>query len=410
MTSFGYRLNPRYTIKECLSCGTLYTRNCSCSKGNVKDKILVPKPPKSYARCAKCGHPVNGPYSQGCALLREKLEEYLVTYLKYFQDTFESSDDSTNVVNAHRKLFAVKQEHGVNHPQIDECCCECGNALDGIYCQQCTCKSCGKGNHIGYNCPPKVPIISNLEPCNQTLNNELPQTLPSFDTTCYSDKENLVPCVSKPNFVDESSNIFNPPLQPPIYYYEFCGSNAQYGHYCTPQAPFINLEPGYSQDINFPQNIQDFQQQYLCCDQCGGPYETFQFQQVKQEEKRIEEEQAAKARYWKILDYCDDDDNYNYAITPVLSTKEPVDSLSMGDEHLDAIPATESDEVIKSSVKDLVPIPSESEGIPDTMCDVHLVNNPTPLEAKGHFEIVINSNDDISSCDDDSLYKENIEY
>nr|GEZ62264.1 hypothetical protein [Tanacetum cinerariifolium] len=44
------------------------------------------------------------------------------------------------------------------------------------------------------------------------------------------------------------------------------------------------------------------------------------------------------------------------------------------------------------------------------MYDVHLVNNPTPLEAKDHFEIVTKSNDDISSNDDDSLYKENIEY
>nr|GEV03880.1 hypothetical protein [Tanacetum cinerariifolium] len=82
----------------------------------------------------------------------------------------------------------------------------------------------------------------------------------------------------------------------------------------------------------------------------------------------------------------------------------------MGDEHLDTISATELDEVIKSSAEDLVPIPSESEGISNTMCDVHLVNNPTPLEAKYHFEIVINSNDDYSSSDDDSLYNENIEY
>nr|GEV35637.1 hypothetical protein [Tanacetum cinerariifolium] len=82
----------------------------------------------------------------------------------------------------------------------------------------------------------------------------------------------------------------------------------------------------------------------------------------------------------------------------------------MGDEHLDTIPATESDDVIKSSVKNLVPILSESKGIPDTMCDVHLDNNHTPLEAKDHFKNVINSNDDISSSDDDSLYNENIEY
>nr|GFB22887.1 hypothetical protein [Tanacetum cinerariifolium] len=95
---------------------------------------------------------------------------------------------------------------------------------------------------------------------------------------------------------------------------------------------------------------------------------------------------------------------------PILSTEEPIDSLSMGDEHLDTIQATELDEVIKSSVEDLVPIPSEFEGIPDTMCDVHLDNNHTPLEAKDHLEIVINSNDDISSSDDDSLHEENIEY
>nr|GFC84147.1 hypothetical protein [Tanacetum cinerariifolium] len=105
--------------------------------------------------------------------------------------------------------------------------------------------------------------------------------------------------------------------------------------------------------------------------------------QKKQEEKRIEEEQAANSRIWKIPAW---------------------------DEHLDTIPATESDEVIKSSVEDLVPIPSEFEGIPDTMCDVHLDNNHTPLEAKDHFEIVINSNDDNSSSDDDSIYKENIKY
>nr|GEX07830.1 hypothetical protein [Tanacetum cinerariifolium] len=331
MTSFGYRLNPRYAIKECSSCGTLYTRDCSCSKESVEDKILVPKPPKKCARCARCGHPVNGSYCQGCTLLREKLEEDLVTYfqkfqntskssdgstnvvnapresfvvkqdhdvnpphidecccecgealkedlvsyLKYFHDTSELSDDSTNVVNAPREPFVVKQDHGVkssqNPPPIDKCCCECGDALDGIFCQQCICKSCRKCAHTGYNCPPKVSIISNPEPCNQTINNELPQTLPSFDS---------VPCVSKPNFVDESSKIFNPPPQPPIYSCEFCRSNAQNGHYCTPKAQFNNPEQGYIPDFNFPQYIHNFQQQYFCCDQCGGPHETFQCQQV----------------------------------------------------------------------------------------------------------------------------------
>ncbi|GJY98880.1 hypothetical protein Tco_0516310, partial [Tanacetum coccineum] len=62
------------------------------------------------------------------------------------------------------------------------------------------------------------------------------------------------------------------------------------------------------------------------------------------------------------------------AITPDLATEEPVNSPSMGDEHLDTIPIMESDEFIKSSVEDLVPIPSESEGIPDSVCDVPLLS------------------------------------
>ncbi|GJT22793.1 hypothetical protein Tco_0892730 [Tanacetum coccineum] len=133
--------------------------------------------------------------------------------------------------------------------------------------------------------------------------------------------------------------------------------------------------------------------------------------QKKEEEKRIAEEQVAKDRYWKIPICYDDDEDNTTAITPVLPIEEPVNSLSMGDEHLDTIPATESDEVIKSSVEDLVPIPSESEGIPDKMCDTRLFRNTTPLNALNeHYEIIVNSDDDNSSSDDDSPYGENIDY
>ncbi|GJS05876.1 hypothetical protein Tco_0362672 [Tanacetum coccineum] len=81
----------------------------------------------------------------------------------------------------------------------------------------------------------------------------------------------------------------------------------------------------------------------------------------------------------------------------------------MEDEHLDTIPATESDKVIKSSVEDLISILSESNGISDGVCDVPLCDNPTPLEVtKDHSEIVVDSNNDDTSSDDDS-YK-NIKY
>nr|GEV83324.1 hypothetical protein [Tanacetum cinerariifolium] len=107
--------------------------------------------------------------------------------------------------------------------------------------------------------------------------------------------------------------------------------------------------------------------------------------------------------------YDDDDDEESYtplrdiiilelpsciAVTPVLSIKEPVDSLKMEDKHLDTIPTMESDEVKKSSVKDLVPIPSESEGNPDNMCDVPFRDNPPPLDiSKDQFEDFSDSND-----------------
>nr|GFC69045.1 hypothetical protein [Tanacetum cinerariifolium] len=136
------------------------------------------------------------------------------------------------------------------------------------------------------------------------------------------------------------------------------------------------------------------------------------FRKLFNEVKNIHEELAEYINTlgWNRRAFYDDDDDdnveYTIAITPVLSTEKPGNSLNMGDEHLDTIPAIESDEVIKSSVENLVPIPSESEGILDTMCDVHLLNNPTLLEAKDHFQIVLNSNDDHSSSDDDSLYKE----
>ncbi|GKE18633.1 hypothetical protein Tco_1426210 [Tanacetum coccineum] len=48
-------------------------------------------------------------------------------------------------------------------------------------------------------------------------------------------------------------------------------------------------------------------------------------------------------------------------ITSILPTLEPEDSLIMGNEELSTIHEKESDELIKSSVEDLVPILSESE-------------------------------------------------
>nr|GEY62632.1 hypothetical protein [Tanacetum cinerariifolium] len=67
-------------------------------------------------------------------------------------------------------------------------------------------------------------------------------------------------------------------------------------------------------------------------------------------------------------------ENSSNAITTVLPTKEPEYSLSMGYEHLSTIPKTKSDEVIKSSVKNLVQISSEYEVTSDNEKDVPMEN------------------------------------
>nr|GEU74961.1 hypothetical protein [Tanacetum cinerariifolium] len=118
-----------------------------------------------------------------------------------------------------------------------------------------------------------------------------------------------------------------------------------------------------------------------------------QFIQKKQEGKQIEEDQAANARYWKIPACYDDDDDYNFTITP----NEPIDSLIIGDEHLDTVPTTESDKFIKSSVENLVPNLSESEG--EKECDV-------PACFTTFSNILFDSDYGFYSIDDQSLFDE----
>ncbi|GJR70539.1 hypothetical protein Tco_0016604 [Tanacetum coccineum] len=145
------------------------------------------------------------------------------------------------------------------------------------------------------------------------------------------------------------------------------------------------------------------EQMISICDMVG------QIMQKKEEERRIVENQAAKDRYWKIPICYDDDEDYTIAITPVLSTKEPVDSLIMEDEHLDTILVTESDEVIKSRVANLVQIPSDFKGISEDTCDVPVCEDSSTFDAlSDHSEILSDSNNDSTSSDDDSY--ENIEY
>nr|GEV83068.1 hypothetical protein [Tanacetum cinerariifolium] len=386
MTSFNYCLNPLYPIKECSSCEALYTTDYYCSEGNLGDKIIC---------------------DLGCALLYKKFKEDLFTYCVengILQDSFEPSNDNTNISNALREPFVGNQDPGKNSsqspPQINHhCCYGCGDPLEAIFCHQCTCKLCGNDAHYGYNCPPKVLIIPKPKPFNNQTIKELPPAMQSFDP--------------KSDLVHDSLNVFDPPPQLPFIPCEFCKNDAPYQ--CQPRNEDYYYEQNSCNDYNSfgfdqlqPQqytvnhpifNVQNdlfdsqnklMEQLISMCDMVG------QFIQKKEEEKQIEEEQAANARYWKIpacYDY--DDDDYTFALTP----NEPANSLSMGGEHLDTIPAMESDEFIKSSVENLVPIPRESEG--ENEYDV-----PAYEEFTTFLNILFDADYDFYSSDDYTFFDE----
>nr|GEW68473.1 hypothetical protein [Tanacetum cinerariifolium] len=124
-------------------------------------------------------------------------------------------------------------------------------------------------------------------------------------------------------------------------------------------------------------------------------------QKKEEKEKQITEEQAAKARYWKIPICYDDDEDYTIAITPILSKVEPEDSITMRDEHLDTISATKSNEFIKSSIENLVPNPSKSEG--EHECDVPACDDFTTFS-----NILFDGDYNFSSSDDESFSDEDI--
>ncbi|GJZ72146.1 hypothetical protein Tco_0635997 [Tanacetum coccineum] len=81
----------------------------------------------------------------------------------------------------------------------------------------------------------------------------------------------------------------------------------------------------------------------------------------------------------------------------------------MGDEHLSTIQETESDEFIKSSVEDLVPIPSGSEVTSDneSECDVPVNDESSPIFTT-FSNPLFDCNDDFTSSDDKSNSNEDV--
>nr|GEV84928.1 hypothetical protein [Tanacetum cinerariifolium] len=377
MTSFDSRLNPLYSIKECSSCGALYTADYCSSNESLVDKIIC--------------------------------------------DPNKAPDFP------HLHTLSSNKFH----------CFHCKDELgDGEVCKRCTCSRCGSGLCKGLclickqhslNTSPSISGNPSQSPlqithlCNPRVihmsfvgtmlimvkmvhfkfrspmirNLVIIMTLISRKITRMIHMEmilTLVMLVSLSSRLIMSWNqatlktkilihmihrvFHNNILVVPVVWVLMRLVNPQ-----PPQSPIIHQPP---QELSI-QEMEDLKQQHL------------------DEMKRL-----INSKYRKEIKFAEL--KQNFSVTSSLPIEEPDNSLSMGDEHLDTIPATKSDEFIKSSVENLIPIPSESEGTTDNMCDVPFHDNSQPLDvSKDQFEDFFNSNDEFSLTAEDSSSIDNID-
>nr|GFB44698.1 pre-mRNA splicing Prp18-interacting factor [Tanacetum cinerariifolium] len=222
-------------------------------------------------------------------------------------------------------------------PQQYLCCARCGGPHETRQCDQLIfdepyCKHCG-GPHMNYQC----------QPMNQD----------SYNSNSLGFDQSQPP---------QSPVIHQPPQELSIQ--EMKDLKQQY---LDEMKRLSNLE--YRNEIKIAELTESFNGMSI---------------EIQKKEKLLQQEQWAYLSTHpskRLTSFCydDDDEDYTSAITPdgpVLSTEEPDNSLSMGDEHLDTIMTTESNEFIKAD----------------------------------QFEDFSDSNEEFSLTDDDSFSFDKIDY
>ncbi|GJY64372.1 hypothetical protein Tco_0465832 [Tanacetum coccineum] len=308
------------------------------------------------------------------------------------------------------------------------------------------CELCGNDAHNGYDCPPQVPFVYNQNPWfDQNFDNNFPLTSPNFSQQNlvyenYGGPHATFQCQPMnqnfdPNFCDNPIYSGFDQYQPPQFFVTQRSNKdmllemakvVKNNRILLSMGVLLAKERILKLIQVWDENqIKSWRVPELLL-QLLDDSRTINESLKQHEEKRIEREQAAnlavqeeqeeQATQSFLLNWnfpMVDDDEYTIiyrsskSITPDLPTEEPDTSLSMGDEHLGTNLETESDEVIKSSVENLVPNSREFEGISDDSCDVPFCENSPPLDVfNEHFDIFSNFNDD--SNNGDSF--ENIDY
>ncbi|GJY92204.1 hypothetical protein Tco_0507986 [Tanacetum coccineum] len=288
-----------------------------------------------------------------------------------------------------------------------------------------SCELYGNDSHYGFDCPPRFPLVYEQEPSyNQNFgDNYFPQNSSSFSQQYIC--------------------------------YEYCGGpheslqcQPRNQNYFEPNPCYNSNSYNFDQPLQYsidhqPQSIQEDLNQQRMNDECikshndmiesrNELFKTMQslFGMLREQAANLSTHTPEPSRCFNSICYDDDDDEESTiplneiisqippsnAITPVFPTMEPEDSLIMGDENLSTIPGKESDKVIKSSVEDLVIIPSESEDTSDndSECDLPFCDDSPPLDVLGGNSVtfsnpLFDANDDFTFSNDESLPKEDVQ-
>nr|GEV17533.1 hypothetical protein [Tanacetum cinerariifolium] len=379
-----------------------------------------------------------------------------------FQNTSEPSNASTNVVNTPREPNVAKQD---NRSFIDKIifrapdspdqfhCFHCKDVLRaGEACKRCTCAKYGSGlgkglcyicghNHNSLNDSPSIFETSSQSPlnishccyeCGDPLDGIFCKsyTLPILHPTFHSEAKSPFILDFTPTHVDESPNVFNPAPQPCVYPCEFCGNDAYYGHYCTPQIPFIYPESCYNQDFNFPQDFQDVPQQYPCCDDCGVTHDAYQCQPMTEvyyygqnscyDSTSIGFDKSQPQQYTVDHPIFNAHNSYHDSQIQLNNTlakiKDQMTSITSLCELACQLPICyddddDDDEDYTSAITPDEPVLSTEEPDNSLMCDVPSHDNSPPLDvSKDQVEDLSESNKEFSLTDDDSFSIDDIDY
>nr|GEW66832.1 hypothetical protein [Tanacetum cinerariifolium] len=228
--------------------------------------------------------------------------------------------------------------------------------------------SCGNDSNFGTDCPPRFPLNYEPEPGYIQNYNFYPHDSLSFPQqylccdNCGGLHETFQCQSMNQDFYNSNSSSFDQSQIPqfPVIH-------------LPPQETSIEILHDQENEIN---SVETFLRKFNRYSFFETPKDTQElFRELFNNVQNIHEEltEYINTLGWNRPAFCnnghDDDEDCTIAVTldfPI------TDSLKMENEHLDTISETESDEFIKSSVENLVSIPSESEDFFDieNECDM----------------------------------------